>query len=370
MNDNSAKNKNIRWLYINKIEELESYSSIWKACLSDAENALFNSPEWILQWKNTFWEKNWSLHLYIAFNEDECVLFAPFYIQKNTVFPFIKSLSLLGQGETETYEVSSEYQDIFVNEEFYFLLTDLSLKINNLSFDQANFKALLERANLLALFSSIKNSFITEAGTRYTYSSLKNTSPILSKNNKSKLNKCKNKLTALNAEYIWVKEEDYDYYWRLMKDLHQTRWTKLGKTGAFNNPKFSQFHNNFRKNQIQNVKISAVVANNTPIAIHYYFSANNTLYFYQSGWDEEKYANTSPGFALHLWSMKNSPVAFYDLMMGSSHNSYKAKLGCNSNQKMNNICLIKNKLKVSLNRMMNIIIYSKIKFINNIVRTN
>ena len=72
-------------------------------------------------------------------------------------------------------------------------------------------------------------------------------------------------------------------------------------------------------------------------AINYYYKANNTLYFYQCGWNIDEYANFSPGFALHVWSIQNSPCMQYDFMMGKKNNSYKNKFGCNIIDNMYNI---------------------------------
>lgn len=343
----------LKWHYETDIEKLNHYDLFWQDCIKHTCISLFSSQQWINCWKNTFWKEKNSLHLFIVLDNEKCVLFAPFYIHTQPTFPFTKTLTLLGQGELEVCEVSSEYQDILLHPDYEYLLPSLALKLESLNFDQVNIRALLNDANLLALFSYIDNSAVNEAGIKYTYMPEDSPSPALSKNYKSKLNKCKNKLTALNAKYIWVQEKDYDNYWEVMKKFHQKRWTKLGKKGAFSHTKFSRFHNEFRKKHNQNIKISAVIVNNTPIAIHYYFISDNTLCFYQSGWDEEKYANTSPSFALHIWCMNNSNEIFYDLMMGNPKNSYKAKLGCNRISKMYNILLIRNKLKIRLTKLIN-----------------
>lgn len=179
----------------------------------------------------------------------------------------------------------------------------------------------------------------------------------LSKNTKSKLNKCKNKLAALNAQFLWVDNKEHDKYWELMKNFHQIRWNKLHKDGAFNHQKFSDFHKKFRENNYNNIKISTVIVNNSPIAINYYIYSDDILYFYQSGWDEGNYSKTSPGFALHIWSMENNNYKFYDYMMGSSKNSYKSKLGCNHTKKMYKITVVRNKLKVLFVRFIHKLVY-------------
>ena len=349
----SIPNNKITWFYYNNIESLMLYRGTWESCLSGAESTFFTSYSWTSQWLQTFWNDTCELHFFMVFDQDKCVLFAPFYIQNSTKFPFIKTLSLLGQGEDEACEVSSEYQDIYLHEDYQFLLKELAKKINALKFDHLNIRALLENSHLLGLCSYLANSTSFDAGMRFTYSSTHNSVPTLSKNTKSKLNKCKNKLAALNAEFIWVDTKDYDTYWQMMKKFHQLRWTKLGKNGAFCHEKFSQFHTDYRKINVDKIKISAVLVENTPIAIHYYFINNNTLYFYQSGWDETHYANVSPSFALHVWCMNNNPVVLYDFMMGNTHNSYKAKLGCNQNSKMYHVAFVRNNIKYTLAKLIN-----------------
>lgn len=339
--------KNIKWLHITDIDELEAYLSVWKECIKYSKESIFISPQWIIHWKNVFWTKNDSLHLYLAFNDKQCIAFAPFYIKQEAQFPHIKYLHVLGQGEAEALEIASEYPDIFIHPDYHHLIKALANKLTRLNFEKANVTALLEGAHLLTLFS-IMDADINEAGIRYSYLAKTNSSPILSKNTKSKLNKCKNKLTTLNAQYIWVEEHEYDKFWSLMENFHQKRWNKLNKNGAFNHPKFSLFHENFRHENSNAIKISAVVVNSVPIAINYYICSDNVLYFYQSGWDEDNYANASPGFALHIWSMSNNSYSLYDYMKGEENNSYKSKLGCNNNIKMHNILLIRSPLKALL----------------------
>lgn len=353
MNESLSANNQIKWLYCNEIEDIKSYHQYWQELFVKNDNSFFSSPNWLTQWVDTFWEDNCSLHLYIVLSNNECVLFAPFYIKKSKNFPYINTLTLLGQGEDELFEISSEYQDILVHDSYQHLLNELNQRLTSLNYDSINVSALLDNTYIFKLLANMDKSNLKSAGTRFTYSSKTDQTPLLSKNNRSKLNKCKNKLTALNADFIWVKEEDFTLYWELMKQLHQARWHKLGKTGAFCHDKFSEFHNTFREDNRKKIKMSAVIVNNRPIAIHYYFTFNDTLYFYQSGWDEENYTMVSPGFVLHIWTMNNCSETLYDFMMGNTNNSYKAKLGCNHNRKMYSFTLIRNDLKHLLARLIN-----------------
>ena len=71
-----------------------------------------------------------------------------------------------------------------------------------------------------------------------------------------------------------------------------------------------------------------------PVAINYYLLGDDTLYFYQSGWNLD-YAELSPGFALHLWSMQNTDQKYYDFMLGSVENSYKKIFKCEEREMTN-----------------------------------
>jgi len=347
--------KEVTWMYIKDINVLDDYINHWKECLNYTQDSTFMTPSWIEQWVKTFWQNQWSLHLYIALDNNKCVLFAPFYIKKDSTFPYLRTFSLLGQGEDSIFEIVSEYQDILLHPDYSHLTQSLTTKLQKLNFDQINITSVLENADILQLFASTQGVQINNSGIRYSYSPSINHPPILSKNTKSKLNKCKNKLDAINAEYIWVQESKYDKYWQLMKEFHQNRWQALNKKGAFHHTLFSDFHNTFRLKNTHSIRISAILVNNVPIAINYYIYSNHNLYFYQSGWDEVKYAKASPGFALHMWSMNNLDYHLYDFMRGSAHTSYKNKLGCNHNINMYNIVLIKNKFKLLLVKLRGIL---------------
>jgi hypothetical protein len=141
-----------------------------------------------------------------------------------------------------------------------------------------------------------------------------------------------------------------------MIEYHQARWNKKGKLGAFVQQNFQLFHQKFMKvNARKFVNISALIVNNKPIAINYYLTDKNTLYFYQCGWDEVNYSHFSPGLSLHLWSIENAKQPFYDFMKGELIDSYKGKFGCEQ-QPMTNIMIAINSKKLFIKK---IIIKSK-----------
>ena len=88
--------------------------------------------------------------------------------------------------------------------------------------------------------------------------------------------------------------------------------------------------------------MSAILINGIPIVINYYLHDHDTLYFYQCGWNENEYANLSPGFSLHIWSIINNPLKCYDFMMGNVNDNYKSSFKCNEIATMYDITIYKN----------------------------
>ena len=173
----------------------------------------------------------------------------------------------------------------------------------------------------------------------------------LSKNMRSRYRRGLNQLTKLDAKIGWVKSEKIDQYWQLMKEFHQLRWRNKDKAGAFASDEFNQFHQKFRQQAPEKIAMSAIWINDSPIAIHYYFRDSSTLYFYQSGWNENEYAQISPGLILHLWGIEHNTEAFYDFMMGKKQGSYKAKFSP-LQQPMYNISINFSPIKLIVNRIL------------------
>ena len=95
--------------------------------------------------------------------------------------------------------------------------------------------------------------------------------------------------------------------------------------------------------------MSCLEVDGTPVAINYYFIGQDTLYFYQSGWDLN-FSKISPGLALHLWSIIDCEYRYYDFMLGDDKDSYKKRFGC-SEIPMVNIQLRRNWHKIFLSKM-------------------
>jgi hypothetical protein len=326
----------ITWQKITTFQQLLVLQKQWDLLNQRAnDNCLFTSPAWLLNWYDIFWQENWKLHCFAAFENDDLIALFPFYYQKNKTLLSQRKLFLLGQGEYEKSEVASEYLDILIDKTMESSEIEsglLRLQLNK--FDLFTARAIKHNAHIIQLLGEHKILI----GYQYCLDKAQWSSTNLSKNNRSRYKRSKNQLKKMNAEFSWVPAEELSNYWEVMKNFHQQRWQNKAQRGAFCESNFNHFHQKlFNKEQYSTlkVKISQLTVEGQIIAINYYLLSNDTLHFYQSGWDETQHSQLSPGFSLHLWSIENSVENKYDFMLGDINDSYKARFKTNADSLFN-----------------------------------
>lgn len=310
---------------IENITQLTELKKQWGELNYRTNNGcIFTSPEWLLNWYHTFWQKNYQLVSVAIFREEHLIAFLPFYYQEKTVLLKEKKLYLLGQGEQESSEVASEYLDILVEPTEKNNIKALVNQhyINN-TYDSIHIRAIKKDANVLQLFPI----HYQLSGYQYLIEKKHWSRQLLSKNNRKRHSRCQNQLAHLNSKFIWIKPCDFEVYWQKMADFHQKRWQAKQEVGAFSHQQFHQFHQTLYAKR-HYVYMSALQIEEEIIAVNYYLADDTTLYFYQSGWNETQHKKLSPGFALHIWSIENSDKNNYDFMMGQVDDSYKSKFNC------------------------------------------
>jgi CelD/BcsL family acetyltransferase involved in cellulose biosynthesis len=317
----------ITWEIIESIDDLVRYESLWNGLSNATPDGFFTSPTWLLKWIDIYWQKNWQLSVIIGKIDDELSVFAPFYIQNKNVLGINQRFMFpLGQGEVESAEVASEYQDILIavnNDEIY---ASIAKQIENLTYDNLSWRAVSPQAKVLKVQKYITRIKVVIAGTRYSIKNNKDNNFLVSKNNRYKWNKCKRQLLENDGNFFWCNTEQLEHHWQQLEKMHTQRWNLKNKSGAFSNKLFTTFHQNLIKDGL--CKISVLTIDGHLAAINYYLIGNDCLYFYQSGW-ENKYSSLSPGFALHKWSIENNNLNCYDFMMGDQKQSYKNSYSCN-----------------------------------------
>ena len=303
-----------------------SYDQL-KGVFSEFEHTPLHSHCSLLNtWYKHYWQKDWQLICYVFYHHQQLVCIAPFYLKIDDQLPFVKTLHLIGQGEPEQTEAALEYLDIYITHGYENIMNSLILeKINSLNFDQFIIKAVFENSCIAKLAAQFNGTLTKQQYAQYKVNNTLWQFSQLSKNTRSRINRCKNQLERLGATFRWLNSNEYNKTWELLKKYHQSRWQNKGKTGAFYSPDFNSFHRTLRENSSDMIAMSAVFINKQPIAINYYLVTQNTYHFYQSGWDELNYSQLSPGLFLHYWSLSNCPKKYYDFMMGGLNNSYKAK---------------------------------------------
>ena len=310
----------IRWQPIVTIEALHTLWPHWDALAARCGvDPLFNSSEWLTHWLAHYWQPEWRLAVQVAWHQDQVVAILPLYVQPatSTAYP-------LGQGEPEHMEVASEYLDVLVNPAWFGQLQKHMLSHIKASARQLQWRATLDDACINKLLMQRAGTF--KPAIRYMTETTTFSRQLLSKNTRAQHNRSLNKLARQHKYQLrWAEADEYPALFKQLRQLHKTRWQRAGKAGAFQSDQFVAFHQQFMA-QSEATAISVLEIEGQPAAIHYYLKKGDTLYFYQSGWDSERYQMFSPGLILHCWSIENTSSSRYDFMMGSAKNSYKSKL--------------------------------------------
>ena len=310
----------VRWRCIQHVSDLRSIESEWLALHTVCRGTPFDSPQWLLTWIDRFWQSQWRLSVLVGYNDDKLVVLAPLYINRSSSILSFKKLMPLGQGEPEDQEVLSEFQDVLVLPGYENTLAELAEQIELIEFDVFEWRYLTNKANALELIKSEPRLQKKCIGHRFVNSSNLNEGDPLSKSSKIKHQRMANKLKNYLVEFQWL--EPSEPLWNTMKDFHQQRWNQKQKLGAFHHTNFNQFHS---EDRIRKMSLMCVMKIDQQIAaIHYFMKSKDTLFFYQSGWNDafEQYA---PGFCLHMWGIQNNPADYYDMMFSQEKAGYKRR---------------------------------------------
>ncbi|SET36677.1 GNAT family N-acetyltransferase [Thalassotalea agarivorans] len=314
-------------LTIKKLDDITNMGYVFELYASftgEQRSSIFNSSHWLRAWFSTFWQSAWQLQVYVFYDKGNVVAIAPFYLQSQNRFPYTKSLFLLGQGEQTNMSVASEYLDILIAP-FYKeqVLKALCKLVSQSPYDILYAQNALSSSNVVALIAQLNGHVRTLHYTRYQTDCSNWSIDKLSKNQRARYKKSAKQLAEIEAKIFWVTPAQFKTYWHALRALHQQRWQAKGQPGAFCEASFSQFHQAFYEHAPENVAMSAIVIKNDIVAVHYYLRSHDTLHFYQSGWDQSRYAQYSLGTFLHSWSILHADEKHYDFMMGSVRNSYK-----------------------------------------------
>ncbi|MDA8621512.1 GNAT family N-acetyltransferase [Psychrosphaera sp.] len=344
MVNNISSTPQVNWHVIEELNELRAIEPKWQLLYEKSKLSFFNSPSWLLAWVDVFWQSQWQLKVIAGYAGKELVALAPFYVNVTNSKLSLKKLMPLGQGEPEEQEVMSEYQDLLLYDVTDADLVGLNKLIKQLEFDRLEWNHVLNDSKIgefLKLFSSVEAihngyRYLVECGidAQQTKSALK------------KWQRCSNKLADKKVLFNW--SEPTEELWHKLALFHQNRWQNKKEKGAFSHVNFEKFHHH--NGFAGGLKMSVMTINDDVVAINYFVLSDDTLHFYQSGWDEafEEYA---PGFCLHYWSIKNAIKDNYDLMISPTASMYKQRFCIDKPQATFNISYGKWPLKHAMKKV-------------------
>jgi CelD/BcsL family acetyltransferase involved in cellulose biosynthesis len=293
----------------------------WFALHQQCSSVLFCSPDWLLLWIEHYWQSEWQLELWLYVDSGKLVALLPCYSQPAEKAPY-RVLYPLGQGEPECSEVASEFVDLLIaSSQKSVLIKELAYRMGKSGFQRLIWRAVASDANVIELARHLRGGILQTCGIRYEAAAHKAID--LSTQVKRKWLKILQQQEVGQAKFCWLNTQQVIKMWPKLKALHQTRWQKKGKPGAFCSTVFNNFHLQFIDKHPDLFRMSMLELDGEVAALHYYLKSGDVLHFYQAGWAEE-FARWSPSTMLHLWSIQQSDSLYYDFMLGGA-NSYKTE---------------------------------------------
>lgn len=116
-------------------------------------------------------------------------------------------------------------------------------------------------------------------------------------------------------------------------ELHQSEWKKRGKSGAFANVYFKQFHERLIRERFESgeIQLLQINAGATPLGFLYCFRYQGNVLFYQSGFSYGAGNAQRPGLVSHYLAILHNAsrgINSYDFLAGEAQ--YKSSLATHS----------------------------------------
>lgn len=292
----------------------------------------------------TWWDvyKTSSMELFIItlYVENRLVCLAPFYIKEKVIY-------IIGSGEDESEEVSSEYLDIVCLPEYASLSAHMIANI--LSSNHGNIwnkfvaKYILEDSTLIRHFLPHMTdigyrSIKYQIGFRFLIDLPENINSYIDSLKPKFRLKVNNRVNTVStsecfSEKILDNSSEIEYFWNTLKNLHELRWRSKNKPGAFASEKFNRFHKKMIEHFLLegNIQLLILYFHNKPMAAIYNFGIGKVIHYYQSGFDPAYAKKYSPGNTLIIKSIERAILANtgkFDLMVGPE-DSYKREYAAN-----------------------------------------
>lgn len=324
---------------ITSTEHFAAFSADWEAFRQQyTEGNICLSHAWLLTWCELYLTAQDQLSIYCYFKDQTLVGIFPVY-KKKILAGY--QLRFLGGGEKEAEEICSEFQDFILVPQYKDYLFSLFLEKVDAMPDLVSlaFENVLSTSLVAKWYQCLNNKAFCNKW-QITKVSLGNRFiiPVLSDDShqalalKSKSSQRQARKYISNTECKVRQPENEQQvveHLKMLSKLHNKHWQSRGKTGAFENDKFSEFHHKIALDlfKLKQLVLFSIEHQEEVIAIFYGAKDRKVLQYYQSG-----IANCqqipSVGVAMHVEALRiarTHQLAMYDLMKGGG-NSYKKRL--------------------------------------------
>jgi CelD/BcsL family acetyltransferase involved in cellulose biosynthesis len=331
-------------------EGLQRLEGVWNRLLErSACNTIALTFEWLTTWWDVFGQDR-ELFILVVRKENEVIAIAPLLertIRHYRVLPY-RRLEFLASGENEADEICSEYLDFIVlagHEEaalqciFDYLrehrrdwdelvLTDTPASSANLPI----IKRLTNAAGMITTSSSRGSAIV-----RALPESWDGFLTSLSRDFRKKILRDLKTFRAESGELLEIDtDERFQENFRLLVDLHQSRWNAQGEPGVFSSNRFREFHSRLAPKLLKKgwLKLFVMKTGGEPVAALYDFVYGRKIYYYQSGFRLGWSKMSSPGILIRTLSIRRAieeGLTECDFLKGPA-GSYKYRWGGTSRE--------------------------------------
>lgn len=328
-------------------DEFAALREEWTDLLKRTRNpAIFHTWEWMYHWWCAF---GGGLTLQILCVRDgKGVLRGLFPLYERDPEPGVvgmgRQLAYLGTGEPEAEEVATEYADILADKGMEVeVVHALWRYVGNTPWDQLRLPRVLCTSciarYLIPLISDTTGNNVTvnPSGACYFVPLPSNWDEYLESLGKKRRKRVQNYRRRLTREGNFsyrtvVEPRDVDAALDTLARLHGVRWASRGKAGAFTGSRFRAFHRSVAKEFLALGWLDLRVwqFGGKDVAAFYGFRWENTLSYYQSGFDTTATGNVSLGMMSVMDTMEwaiHEGFQCFDFM-GAREHSYKEDYEC------------------------------------------
>jgi CelD/BcsL family acetyltransferase involved in cellulose biosynthesis len=343
----------LRTRVIQSLSELEHLAPKWRPLMDRATHAQpVLTPLWLVAWWREFGERDGRMMRAMAIEDGgELVGLVPMALRRNLLGRTIpvRCLELFGTGEDEADEICSEYVGALVEggrEDDIAHATARALCDGALgSWDELRMTSMSSEDPFGPLLVTALHARGVAAELRQTgecpYVPLPATWDeylhALGSTRRYVVTRSLRELDKWAGKGGWElcrarTAEELGQGRRILRELHEERWSAAGRSGVFSSARFTRFHDSVMPGMLEgqdgtSLELAWLMARGNPIAATYNIVYGDKVYFYQSGRRVDLPKGLRPGIAMHALAIRGSIEAGrheYDFLGGASR--YKRDL--------------------------------------------